>query len=74
MEKKYNLMFDVAFTIEGPWEDPSLVPPNQLLVGMAKRLHYLMSCQAEKSEDVTEAFGFCDSYEVDQSFDPSLQS
>lgn len=61
---KTNFMFDVAFTVEGPWEYPEEVPSFALIFGLQTRLTELMEANLIRSQDVTEAFGFCDSYAV----------
>ena len=57
-------MFDVAFTVEGPWELPENVPAIVLLGGLQQRITNLMLAHIAKEESITEAFGFCDSCEV----------
>jgi hypothetical protein len=69
---KNNFMFDVAFTVEGPWELPEDVPAIQLITGLQKRIADLTLSYANKSEDITEAFGYCDSYKVDESPETKL--
>ena len=59
-----NFMIDVAFIVEGPWEKMEDIPPVQLLIGMHERLLNLTKAFVNKTEDVTEAFGFCDSDDV----------
>ena len=59
-----NFMIDVAFTVEGPWEDIEEIPTAQLLIGMHERLVSLTKAFVNKTEDPSEAFGFCDSYDV----------
>lgn len=66
-----NYMLDVAFTVEGPWEDMSDIPAEQLLLGMQRRLTDLMGAHTNKTEDITEAFGFCDSYDVEEPAAPT---
>jgi len=63
---KTNFMFDIAFTVEGPWELPEDVPAIQLIAGLQKRIADLILDYANKSEDITEEFGYCDSYKVDE--------
>jgi len=58
-------MFDVAFTVEGPWELPEEIPTIQLIAGLQERIADLTLSYANKSEDITEAFEYCDSYKVD---------
>lgn len=60
-----NHMLDVAFTVEGPWDEMEDIPVEHLLLGMQKRLTDLMESHLLKTEDVTEAFGWCDSYEIE---------
>ncbi len=67
---KKNFMMDVAFTVEGPWESPEDITAEDLLCGMARRLSDLLLSNANNTEDVTEAFGFCDSHEVEDSTTP----
>ena len=64
---KTNFMFDIAFTVKGPWELPENVPAIQLIAGLQKRIADLTLDYANKSEDITEEFGYCDSYKVDES-------
>lgn len=61
---KNNFMFDVAFEVEGPWEQPEDVPASYLLLGLQTRLALLHHSYVNRTEDITEAFGFCDQYEV----------
>lgn len=58
-------MLDVAFIVEGPWEDMEDIPAEHLMIGLQKRMQDLMTAHLLKTEDVTEAFGFCDSYDVE---------
>ena len=51
-------MIDVAFTVEGPWENFDDIPREELIKGLERRIETL------KSENDPDAFGYCDSYEV----------
>jgi hypothetical protein len=66
-----NYMLDVAFTVEGPWDEMEDIPTEQILLGLQRRLTSLLEAHTNKTEDVTEAFGFCDSYEIG---DPPISS
>tara|TARA_R110002020_G_scaffold109123_1_gene252623 strand:+ start:66 stop:242 length:177 start_codon:yes stop_codon:yes gene_type:complete len=55
---KYNHMFDVAFNFESN-NDEENVTIDELIKAMEKRLLDL------KSEKCIEAFGHCDTYEVE---------
>ena len=59
--KKYNHMFDVAFTLETNHADPYAVPMEDILDALARRLEFLR----KNPEECAEAFGFSDSYEVE---------
>jgi hypothetical protein len=59
-----NHMIDVTFTVEGPWDEMEDIPAEHLLLGMQERLSYLMKANLLKTKDITEAFGWCDSYDV----------
>jgi hypothetical protein len=54
---KYNAMFDVAFSVETECKDPDSIPFEVLIAGMEARLD-------ELKENPSEAFGFCDQFEV----------
>lgn len=57
---KYNTMYDVAFSYEHDYEDPSEVPPERLIEALEKRVNYLKS----NLSDAAESFGVCDTYEI----------
>ena len=66
----YNHMFDLAFEIETPIEDPDYVPAIQLVDAALHRLHRLRaSIQAGYGDQ--EAFGHCDTYTIDDSKQPA---
>lgn len=56
-----NFLCDVAFSVEGPWDSFEDIPPSELLAGMRRRLSSLEN----NWDDAAEAFGFCDSYDVE---------
>lgn len=60
-----NYMLDVAFTVEGPWEEMEDIPTEQILLGLQVRLTYLLKAYINKTEDIIEAFGLCDVYDVE---------
>ena len=62
MSKKYNHMFDIAFTVETEDENSSDVQVSILLAGLAKRLADLL----EHPSEAVDAFGACDTYMVDE--------
>jgi hypothetical protein len=64
---KYNHMLDVAFTIESEhknWED---IAANDLIAALERRVAYLKAIirMPTKVGEAFEAFGICDSYEVE---------
>jgi ABC-type tungstate transport system permease subunit len=59
--KIYNHMLDVAFTVEGPWENWDDIPYEEKIEALEKRLNYLKQNPVEGAE----AFGYSDSYEID---------
>ncbi len=59
--KKYNTMFDVAFTVTHSYKDPSNVPVPMLIDALEERVKFLRNFP----EDAAEAFGICDTYEED---------
>lgn len=56
----HNFMFDVAFSIEGYWQNWRDVPPKELVEALQRRVDFLRENPAE----AIEAFGFSDEYEV----------
>ena len=58
--KTYNHMIDIAFCVEGEWENFEQIPHDVLINALEKRVDYLKHNPVEAAE----AFGFCDSYEV----------
>jgi len=60
MGKKYNHMFDVAFTVESRHEDYYDVSVEALIEGLKKRLQYLIDHPSE----AIEAFGYSDTYKI----------
>ena len=59
--KTYNHMMDVAFTVEGPYENYDQIPYEVLVAGLENRLNYLKS----RGPEELDAFGHCDTYEVE---------
>lgn len=60
-------MFDIAFAVEGPWENPDDIPIGYLLDGLGDRLRRLRAdfSHGESPDVIREAFGFCDSYNLE---------
>ena len=61
-KRKFNAMFDVAFTIVTEHENYEDIPVEDLIVALEKRVLYL---KANPNEAIG-AFGFSDSYEIPQ--------
>ena len=53
---------DVAFTVEGPWEQYDQIPYEVLVDNLQRRLDYLKS----RGPEELDAFGHCDTYEVEE--------
>jgi len=60
---KYNHMYDVAFAIETNNKE-SAVTVDELIEGLEKRLIQL------KSERCIDAFGHCDTFELEEECNP----
>lgn len=61
-QTRYNHLVDVAFSVEGPWQNFEDIPLDELIAGLERRVNYLKA----NKYDAAEAFGDCDSaYEVD---------
>lgn len=58
MKKKYNSMFDVAFSIDHDQDDPYDIPVRELIDAMQRRVNELRTLGGE----AIEAFGLCDTY------------
>ena len=58
---RYNHMYDVAFTVISNTEDGSDVTPDMLRAALEKRIEVLFS-----SDEPLEAFGLCDTYEIEE--------
>lgn len=56
----YDHMFDVCFSVESDIEDPDEITAEELIKGMEERLEYL------KKNPELEAFGHCDSYNMEE--------
>lgn len=59
--KKFNHMYDVAFTVISHTEDASDVTPAMLRAALEKRIASLFA-----SDEPLEAFGLCDTYEIEE--------
>jgi len=66
MSKRRNTLFDVTFAIEHDEENPEDVVVGCILQGMRNRLEYLASLP---DDEALEAFGICDSYEIEEDAD-----
>lgn len=60
VERRFNHMLDVAFTIESTIEDWEQIPAKDLVEALQRRVNYLRDNPA----DAADAIGFSDSYEV----------
>lgn len=60
--KTYNHMLDVAFEVISPEEDWGEIPIEEILTALEKRVAFLRAHQA----DAANAFGSCDSFEVEE--------
>jgi hypothetical protein len=60
--KRYNSMWDVAFTVVTEHEAPHNIPRSVLVAGLRERLIYL----EQHPEECAEAFLFSDQYEMDE--------
>jgi hypothetical protein len=60
--KKYNAMFDVAFSVVTKFVNSDNIPMEVLLDGLEKRLNYLKA----NRDECADAFGFCDQFELDK--------
>lgn len=54
-----NILCDIAFQVEGDYENLDSVPVEDLLQALKERVDYLSS----HPEEIREAIGFVDSYE-----------
>jgi len=62
MKKKLiNYMLDVAFTIETPISNWYDIPAIDLVDALQRRVDYLR----ENLDEAGDAFGLCDSYEIE---------
>jgi hypothetical protein len=57
---KFNHMYDVAFTVVSNTEDGSDVTPTMLRAALETRIESLFA-----SGEPLEAFGLCDTYEME---------
>ena len=61
--KKYNHMFDIAFSVETDEEDPAGVDQRQLVSALLTRIADLV-----ENHEIGEACGHCDSYKNEAKF------
>jgi len=59
-QKMYNTMLDVAFTVVTPYENYEDIPPETIIAALLNRVAYL----AANRQELTEAIGFSDQYEI----------
>ena len=62
-KKRYNHMFDIAFSVESDIENPDKLHPTQLVMALLSRIVDLM-----ENCEMTEACGHCDSYKNEAKF------
>ena len=62
-KKKYNHMFDIAFSVETTFADPGDVGNWELFVNLLRRIADLM-----ENDEMQEACGHCDSYKNEAQF------
>ena len=68
--KKYNHLFDMAFSVESEFERGDDVPAGDLLVGLMQRVADIAREMRESQFEFREWAGNCgDSYEVDHEVD-----
>lgn len=60
-QKQYNHMMDVAFVVISKHEDYSKIKPEDMLEALQARVTYLRN----NPDECAEAFGFCDTYEIE---------
>jgi hypothetical protein len=60
---KFTHTFDLCLNVKSKSHDPADVTAEQLLAAMALRLAMLMKDNLDQYQDVTEAFGYCDTTE-----------
>ena len=58
--KRYNHMYDIAFSIDTEVEDAYEVPREVLIAGLLERIADIVG-----SNESTDCFGHCDSYSHD---------
>ena len=61
---KYNTMIDLACTVEHNCDDAEDIPVAAMCDAMQKRLDYIR--YRDNPTDAAEAFGICDTYEIDE--------
>ena len=63
---KYNHMLDIAFTVISETEDGSDITPEQIHLGIERRL---VTLSEEGQYDIGGAIGHCDTYEIEEQDD-----
>jgi len=58
--KKFNHMFDVAFTCISEVKNPHAVPVEEMITALEARVKYLRT----NPDECAEAFGYSDSFEI----------
>ena len=66
---KFSHMFDVAFTVISDEVDGYRVPMSVLIEALKARVTAL---EAMSDEEVSEAFGLCDTYEIEDPDDEEI--
>ena len=62
MSKKYNHMIDMAFSIETDEEDWCNIPKTSIISALLNRISSIV----KEEDSFMEAFGCCDTYEVEE--------
>jgi hypothetical protein len=60
---KFTHTFNLCFNVKSDSNDPTDVTADQQLAALALRLAVLMKDNLDQHQDVTEAFGCCDTIE-----------
>jgi hypothetical protein len=61
-DRRFNHMFDIAFSLVSNEEDYEKVPASELIAALKQRVAALESMS---DADALEAFGYADSYQVE---------
>lgn len=60
---KFTHTFNLCLNVKSDSDEPADVTADQLLSALALRLAVLMKDNLDQYQDVTEAFGYCDTIE-----------